>query len=120
MFGWIILSTDYSTFRINTEYLFTNIYTEKAYLKSKYEVPVTQCCKDITLHGFRKTIETWFADNCSLLNIRYDISDIILDHASKKGRSEVATQSYDNANYIKYSFPNPIDYTTKDHITSFG
>ena len=101
MFGWIILSTDYSTFRINTEYLFTNIYTEKAYLKSKYEVPVTQCCKDITLHGFRKTIETWFADNCSLLNIRYDISDIILDHASKKGRSEVATQSYDNANYIK-------------------
>ena len=23
-------------------------------------------------------------------------------------------------NPIEYSFPNPIDYTTKDHITSFG
>ena len=21
---------------------------------------------------------------------------------------------------LNYSFPNPIDYTTKDHITSFG
>lgn len=91
----------YLTGSMNKEYLFTNIYKEKAYSKSKYEVPVTQCCKDITLHGFRKTFETWFAENCSLLNIRYDISDIILDHSCKNGRSYVATQCYDKALYIQ-------------------